>query len=466
MARKNVAMLFAFGVIAAAACDGDDRTPAGTTVPTEAVCGNGVTEEGEACDPYAPNDTWSCPTRQCSNTCACTDEMNVGGGGAGGDGGSGGSPVPGLPIGGDGTIACDAPSGTPGALKLTRIAGNFDQPVLAVAPPGEANRLYVVEQPGRIMLYQDGERSVFLDVTDRVTCCGERGLLGLAFHPDYASNGRFFIHYSDKDTGGDTRLVEYERDPNDADVALPTPVGAPLLTEPQPASNHNGGAIGFSPTDGHLYIALGDGGGGNIQNGQNITTRLGSVLRLDVSTTPAVAAGNYPGGDSYIWDVGLRNPWRASFDACTGDYYIGDVGQNALEEINVEPSGTGHLNFGWALMEASACYQPPSGCDMTGLTLPAAEYSHDGGNCSVTGGYVYRGDAIPWLRGTYFYGDACSGKIWSFVWDGASATDLTDRSTELDSQGNMFISSFGQDASGEIYVVSLNSGELYRVEAE
>jgi glucose/arabinose dehydrogenase len=456
--------------LALMSCSEDETEPVTTgDPPDDPVCGNAEVESGEECDPYAPANTWSCPNRACAEDCTCIDEMGSGGGGMGGSGGTGGEGTgigAGMPIGGTGEVACEPATGTPGALVLEEIVTGFTDPVAAVAPNGEADRLYVVEQPGRIILYEGGSGSVFLDITEKVSSGGERGLLGLAFHPDYTQNGRFWIHYSSAD-GGDTVVEEYARDANDPDAALPDPVGDPLLEVEQPAGNHNGGFIGISPDDDHLYVALGDGGGSGdtYGNGQNIMSRLGGILRLDVSVLPAQPAGNYPGGDAYLWSVGLRNPWRSSFDACTGDLYIGDVGQNAIEEIDVEPAGTAHRNYGWNTMEGSSCYEPATGCDQTGLTLPVTEYPQ-AEECSVTGGYVYRGSAIPWLRGTYFYGDFCTGRIWTFEWDGAAADNLTDRGTELDSLGNIRISSFGQDASGEVYVFDYVEGTLYRVASE
>lgn len=462
-------ILVALTILLAISCDETETVPQTTTTP-DPVCGNAIMETGEACDPYAPAAEWSCPDRACAADCTCTDAMGTGGSaGAGGEGGMGGSAGggvgAGLPVGGDGSYDCDAAAGTPGTLTLTAIATGFDRPVLAIAPDGEADRLYVIEQRGRILLYEGGSATVFLDIEPLVSCCGERGLLGLAFHPDYQTNGRFFVHYSEITSGGDTVVAEYQRDPSDADRALPDPV-ATLLTVDQPAGNHNGGALLISPVDGHLYVALGDGGGGGDQfnNGQNLATRLGGILRIDISQSPAVAAGNYPGGDAYLAMIGLRNPWRASFDACTGDLYIGDVGQSALEEIDIAPAGVLHQNFGWNVMEGTACYDPPTGCDQNGLTLPIAEYSHADNDCSVTGGYVYRGSNIPWLRGTYFYGDYCTGRSWSLSWDGSTAQNLVERSDELGTLGKR-ISSWGQDASGELYVFDLSEGTLFRIDA-
>jgi glucose/arabinose dehydrogenase len=456
------------GAIGACALDDDGKE----TVPpsTSPVCGNAITEAGEDCDRYADPLTWACSlTQGCAADCTCGGEGGAGGTGQGGEAGSGGvgGDGAGLPVGGDGDPSCEAPSGEEGPLALVPIVAGLVKPVLAIAPTGEENRLYIVEQTGTIILYEDGEKKVFLDITDELVCCGERGFLGLAFHPDYAANGRFFVHYSAAG-GGDTAIAEYARDPSDHDKALPDAVGgSPFFTARQPASNHNGGSIHFSPMDGHLYVFLGDGGGGGdtFMNGQNLASNLGKVLRIDVEQSPPAAAGNYPGADPFNWDIGLRNPWRTSFDTCTGDLYIGDVGQNAIEEIDVEPAGMGNRNYGWNIMEGSVCFNPPSDCDTTGLTLPAVVYEQVDGNCSVTGGYVYRGDLVPWLRGTYFYADYCSGRVWTFVWDGTAATAQADRSADLVSTDHQ-ISSFGQDASGEVYVMSYSEGLVLRIESE
>lgn len=359
---------------------------------------------------------------------------------------------------------CSAPAGTAGGMKLTPVAEGLEQPVLVTAPPGDA-RLFVLEQTGRVVLIDGDSQSTFLDLTARLVSGGERGLLGLAFAPDYAQSGRFFVHYSEAGTG-DTRIEEYARSADDPNLAAPDPVGEPLLEVEQPAGNHNGGSIAFDPVDGYLFVALGDGGGANDQygNGQNTQTLLGALLRIDVSTLPyAIPAGNLSGGAPEIFDWGLRNPYRISFDPCTGDRYIGDVGQNLWEEIDVAAASTGPQNWGWNVMEGTHCFQSSS-CDSSPYTPPAVEYAHDQG-CSVTGGYVYRGSELPWLRGAYLYGDYCTGKIWSFRWDGSSATEQTDWSAELGSEGTLLVSSFGQDATGELYVVDYG-GTVYRLEAE
>jgi glucose/arabinose dehydrogenase len=299
-------------------------------------------------------------------------------------------------------------------------------------------------------------------VSERVACCGERGLLGLAFHPGYADNGRFFVNYTNVD--GDTELVELARSA-DPDVASPEPVRV-FFTVDQPFANHNGGMLAFGP-DGYLYVGLGDGGsaGDPQDNAQGLDTKLGKILRIDVDAYPTPPPGNVAGGDPDVWDWGLRNPWRFSFDRATGDLYIGDVGQNALEEIDVEPAGEGGRNYGWRIMEGDRCFRPPSGCDPTGLTPPVVSYDRDLG-CSVTGGYVYRGGALPGLVGRYLYGDYCSNRVFSFRWSGGAAEAHVELTGDLDPEGRIQgLTSFGEDAAGELYVVS-RDGSVFRIEPE
>jgi glucose/arabinose dehydrogenase len=345
------------------------------------------------------------------------------------------------------------------------VASNLNGPLLAKSPPGDSSRLFIVEQGGVIRILQGGQvlSTPFLSVSNIISASGEQGLLGLAFHPDYAQNGRFFVHYSD-DSGGDTVVAEYARSPNNPNVAVSSPV-AVVLTQDQPYANHNGGSIEFG-SDGMLYIALGDGGsGGDPQNnGQNLNSRLGKILRIDVTNLPFTPAGGYPGALPEIWDIGMRNPYRLSFDACTGDLYIGDVGQDSREEIDFEPALQGHKNYGWRLKEGVNCYNPSSNCDPMGITTsPILDYGH-GLGCAVMGGYVYRGSAIPGLRRSYLYGDDCSGRIWRTTVTGGTASPPSELTSDLGSSG-MKISSFGQDAAGEVYVVDLG-GDVYRISPE
>lgn len=349
------------------------------------------------------------------------------------------------------------------ALRLTEIASGLEQPVFVSSPPGD-ERLFIVEQVGRIRILSGGtvRDDAFLDVSDLVSCCGERGLLGLAFHPDYAANGRFFVDYTD--ASGDTVVAEY-RASSDPDVADPEPVRTFLLID-QPFPNHNGGMLAFGP-DGLLYVGMGDGGGGGdpLDQAQDPSSKLGKLLRIDVDTHPEPPPGNYPGADPDVWALGLRNPWRFAFDRATGDLVIADVGQNLFEEIDVAFAGEPGRNFGWPILEATHCYDPPEACETNGLTLPVFEYGRDDG-CSVTGGYVYRGSLIPGLAGRYLFGDYCSNRVWSFVLEEGAAADVVELSDDLDTRALVGgLSSFGEDASGELYVVSL-AGRIFRIDLE
>ena len=366
-----------------------------------------------------------------------------------------------------GASCSDDPSGTTGPVSVTLepVASGLDQPLFVTAPPGDTARVFVLEQSGRIVIVRHDSvlGTPFLDVSALISCCGERGLLGLAFHPQYATNGYFYVNYTN--TAGDTRVMRYHVSAN-ADVADAASASL-VIGQAQPFPNHNGGMLAFGP-DGYLYVGLGDGGSsGDPQgNGQNPNTLLGKILRLDVNAAGApyaIPAGNPFAGQAghrgEVWDLGLRNPWRFSFDRQTGELYIGDVGQNAHEEVDVEPAGGGGRNYGWNTVEGMFCY--PSGgtnCSMTGLTLPVLDYSHSDG-CSITGGYVYRGQRIPSLAGVYFYSDYCSGWIHSFRMSGGQATEHTDWPT-LAPGGN--ISSFGEDGRGELYVVSIGNGTVHR----
>ena len=371
------------------------------------------------------------------------------------------SPTP----GGGGTGDCSATpvAGMP-ALATTRVLAGLTQPVDLTAPRGD-RRLFVVEQPGRIRVVRNGSLlgTPFLDITARVGAGGERGLLGLAFHPQYGTNGRFYVNYTDR--SGDTHIAEFRVSGN-PDAADPGTERLILFVE-QPFTNHNGGQIAFGP-DGRLYIGLGDGGSGGdpFRNGQDLATPLGKMLRIDVdSGSPFAVPPDNPfvgraGALPSIWSYGLRNPWRFSFDRATGDLYIGDVGQGAIEEIDFQPAGRGGDNYGWNVMEGSRCFQPSTGCVRTGLVLPVTEYTHADG-CSVTGGYVYRGCRMPGWAGTYFYGDYCSAFIRSFRIAGGQATEPRDWTSSL--QGDIDqVSSFGQDGEGEVYILD-HDGEVYKI---
>ncbi len=399
-----------------------------------------------------------------------------GGTGAGGSGGTGagatGGGGTGATGGSPGLFDCSAPSGTLN-LTLTSVGDGLSRPVYITSPPGDTARLFVLEQPGRIQILSGGQQTLFLDITDKVNDGGnEQGLLGLAFPADYSTTGKFYVHYTGP--SGEATISEFSVS-SDPDSADPTSEKV-ILTVDEPQDNHNGGAINFGP-DGMLYIGLGDGGGagdahGPTGNGQSTNVLLGKILRIDVNNPGGgkeygIPAGNMSGANTApeLWSYGLRNPWRWSFDACTGDMYIGDVGQGTIEEIDVEPAGKGSgTNYGWRVMEGSSCYNAGT-CDKTGKQLPVTEYTHSAGGCSVTGGYVYRGSKVPALRGTYIYGDYCSKKMWSFQYDGSGAASEQEITGDIGSASIGEISSFGQDATGELYVASFD-GNVYRIDAE
>jgi glucose/arabinose dehydrogenase/putative cell wall-binding protein len=344
-------------------------------------------------------------------------------------------------------------------LRRELVVGGLDTPLELTAPPGD-DRLFIAERGGRVRVVVDGRLETFLDIRDRVRADGERGLLGLAFPPDFAASGRFFVHYN-RALDGDTVLAEYRRSASDPDRAVTSDELIQLRVD-QPAANHNGGTITFGP-DGMLYLFLGDGGGAGdrFDNAQDPGALLGSVLRLDVSRTgtyrvPAdnpFASGS--GGAPEVWHYGVRNPYRASFDAVTGSLLIADVGQSQWEEVDAVSAAARGLNFGWPIMEGDHCFEG-SDCDPTGLVRPVLEYSHDEG-CSITGGHVYRGH-IGMLRGHYVYGDFCSGMVRSFRLSDGQAIERTDWTDQL---GGGSIFSFGRDASGEVYV--LTGSSVFRV---
>lgn len=331
------------------------------------------------------------------------------------------------------------------ALRLEKVVSGLESPVFVTAAPGEPSRLYIVEQAGLIRVLERGKllQAPFLDIRSLTDADGERGLLGLAFDPGYATNHRYYVDYTDE--RGNTNVVSLlARGGRTVAGSLHR-----LLFVKQPYPNHNGGMVAMGP-DRALYVGMGDGGSsGDPENrAQNPKSRLGKLLRIDVRH----------GGRVTLAALGLRNPWRFSFDRANGDLYIGDVGQDAHEEIDYVPAGTKELlNFGWRVYEASESYQPGK-LGPGRLTAPIAEYGH-GPGCSVTGGYVYRGHAVPDAVGRYFYGDYCSGAIWSLTVRGGRSTG---QRKEPFSVSNL--SSFGQDAAGELYLVSLD-GVVYRLTA-
>jgi len=370
------------------------------------------------------------------------------------------------------------PPGTPPAiaLRLERIdAGlSLNFPLFLTAPPGDTDRLFVVERGGVIKVVDRATNALigtFLDIRNLVvSTAGERGLLGLAFDPQYSTNRRFYVSYTD--ANGTSVVARYLADPNNPDIALTT-ADRTIITVAQPFDNHNGGMIAFGP-DNFLYFGLGDGGsGGDPGNrAQNPGELLGKLLRIDVSLAApapqpayAIPSGNpcvgQAGVREEIWSIGLRNPWRYSFDRQSGDLYIADVGQSAREEVNVSTSAGGAgrgINYGWNVMEGSLCFPPGAACSSAGLALPAIEYDHTNG-CSITGGYVYRGAAVPVLQGTYFYSDFCTGFVRSFRLASGMVTEHADWPL-LRPGGN--ITSFGEDAAGELYVIT-SGGGLFRI---
>jgi len=354
----------------------------------------------------------------------------------------------------------------PPPLAVEPIADGLAAPISIAAAPG--GWLLVNEQAGRVVAVhpERGERAVTLDITDRVLGEGERGLLGLVLHPDWPAEARGFVHYSDRN--GNTVISELSGS-QDGDGAplLDAASEQVLLQVQQPFANHNGGQLAFGP-DGYLWLGLGDGGSGGdpLGNGQNLDTLLGSILRLDVSASGAYAVpADNPfasgGGAPEIYLVGLRNPWRFSFDAATGALWVADVGQNAYEEINrLDPATSAGANLGWNRMEATHCFA--AGCSADGLVLPLAEYGHDLG-CSVTGGYVYRGSTIDGLAGWYLFSDYCSGVLFGVASDAGAPTDGSALAPRVLLEVGAPISSFGQADDGELYVASIGTGVLYRI---
>jgi glucose/arabinose dehydrogenase len=350
-------------------------------------------------------------------------------------------------------------------VSLIHIASGFDKPLHLMHAGDGSKRLFIVEQAGRIIVLKGGERRIFLDIRDQVSAGGEKGLLSVAFHPLFAQNGRFFVNYT---AGGllGLRTVVSEFHALNKDIADAASERV-ILTVAQPYPNHNGGQIAFGP-DGYLYIGMGDGGWANDPkgHGQNPGTLLGSILRIDVDGRYAGTSYRVPADNPFvgrkgmrpeIWAYGLRNPWRFSFDVETGRWFAGDVGQDRREEIDLIEKGR---NYGWNIMEGFICTPGVNPeCESTGLSPPVIDYGHDQG-CSITGGYVYRGEAVPALIGAYVYGDYCSGRVWALRLD-EKGNVRTNRPL-LDTDAN--ISSFGVDESGELYIVDLR-GTVFRLAA-
>lgn len=352
------------------------------------------------------------------------------------------------------------------ALVLT--AGGFIHP-LGIAHAGDGSgRIFIVEQGGLIKIIRNGTvlPAPFLDVSARLkSSIGEQGLLGMAFTPGYGTaTSTLYTNYTGTSGVGDTVISRFttSSDPDIADLSTEEV----LLTVLQPFTNHNGGQLAFGP-DGYLYIGTGDGGSGGdpLNQAQNTLSLLGKMLRIDVRTQPSgytIPSGNpFAGNAAYrpeIWAMGLRNPWRFSFDRVTGDLFIADVGQGAYEEVNYQAAASaGGENYGWNIMEGMHCYNAVS-CDQTGLTLPITEYDHSAGDCSITGGMVYRGSAIPDLQGVYLYGDLCTGRIWGLRLSGTAVVE-----NRLLLETGFTISTFGEDEAGNVYVADYTNGSIYRI---
>jgi len=399
-------------------------------------------------------------------------------------------PVPGAAV----SANCEPPQGAAPTLALQSV-GNFNQPLYVTGVPGDDSRLFVMEKAGTVRVLVNGQLQAapFIDVTSMVTNNGEMGLLGLAFHPDYANNGLFYLHFSSNASqglpaSGDTVVAEFKAN---ADRSAADPASRRiLLTTAGLEPNHNGGQLAFGP-DNFLYFGLGDGGGGDDQhgtpgNGQSLNTLNAKILRLDplgrdVNNAYSIPAGNLvaPAGQQArpeIWAYGLRNPWRFSFDPCNGDLYIGDVGQNTLEEIDYLPAAADRTiasgtNFGWRLMEGPNCRPGDTVCNQQtqaqmNLKLPVDSYGRGVGQ-SVTGGYVYRGSALPGLRGTYIYADYMSARFFSFRMQDGAIADRTEITNQMRPATGAIdnIASFGTDNAGELYVAAFTPGAVYRVVA-
>jgi hypothetical protein len=360
-------------------------------------------------------------------------------------------------------IACGIHRGSAQSITLSTevVAQGLNQPVYVTAPSGD-QRLFIVEQPGRIRIVENGKLldKPFLDIRSKVGCCDERGLLSVAFHPQYRANGLLFVDYTDKH--GDTRIERYSVSPVDRNTADPASAKL-ILTIDQPYANHNGGLNLFGP-DGMLYIGMGDGGAQRDPrgNGQNRNVLLGKLLRINVDRgDPYSIPGGNPfaagGGKPEIWALGLRNPWRFAFDQTSGLLYIADVGQDRYEELNISPVTAAGVNYGWSTMDGNGCLRNAD-CSTAGMQTPALVYEHTDGNCSIIGGFVYRGRKIPEIQGQYFYSDYCNSWVKSVSF--ANGHVGQPRQWMSRSLGN--IVSFGEDAQGELYICSQN-GRVYRI---
>lgn len=385
------------------------------------------------------------------------------------------------------TANCAAAEGPVPTLALEEVAtAGLEEPIFVTGAPGDDSRLFVLERAGRVRVIVDGQlqEEPFIDISSQVTTTFECGLLGMAFHPDYATNGLFYLHFSTAGGNGltacDGVVAEFQANADNRSTANAASQRQVLVVD-QPQQNHNGGMITFGP-DRQLWLGFGDGGNGNDVgaghapggNGQALNTPLGKMLRIDVDARDVggaygISSGNMAGDgiNPEIWALGLRNPWRFSFDACNGDLYIADVGQSALEEVDYLPANSpAGTNFGWPVMEASQCGPQGAGCDPNDqrFTRPIDEYPPNVGR-SITGGYVYRGSSIPGLRGNYLYADYASGRFFRFRVENGQVADRVEITAELTPVGGSgnSVASFGQDNAGEVYVVSFDPSGVFRV---
>jgi glucose/arabinose dehydrogenase len=359
-----------------------------------------------------------------------------------------------MAAGSDSGACGDTPS-----LKLTSVASGLTNPTFVAAAPGDSTRLFVLERAGAVRVVKGGALAPtpFLDLRASTASAGDDdGLLGLAFHPDYATNGRFFVHYSD--LSHNLMVEEYAR--ADADTAAPA-VTQSFVHVANPAQARYGGMLAFGP-DGYLYIGVGDGAatGDPQHNALNLSLEFGKLLRIDVDHFPAAPAGNLIGAnvDPQIWDYGLREPWRFSFDAQTHELYLADVGHPTYQSIHIEPAGSGGHNYGWSTVSGAHC--TAAGCDQTGITLPTVERK---GGC-VIGGYVYRGTKNACLAGWYVYGDYCTGRVRGLVWNGSAVTTDVDLTPSIEGSFSQ-PSSFGVDSDGELYLVDYGGGAILRFDS-
>lgn len=351
-------------------------------------------------------------------------------------------------------------------FALRQIAGGLSMPT-SIAHANDS-RIFVTLQRGQVVIY-DGTRILptpFLDIQSIVSCCDERGLLGIAFHPQYRDNGLFFVYYTDRTSNFNVTIARYKVSASDPNRADPNSAQILLAIDHHQFGNHNGGQLQFGP-DGYLYAGTGDGGnrGDSLGNAQKLSALLGKLLRIDVdSGSPYAIPPSNPfvsrtdDTKKEIWAYGLRNPWRFSFDRDTGDLWIADVGQDAWEEIDLQPATSiGGENYGWNRTEGKHCYPPGSSCNLSLYTMPILEYDHSGSQCSLTGGYRYRGSRFPRMQGLYIYGDYCSGTISAAMQQGSGWTTRPLIATAFP------ISTFGEDANGEIYVANYGGGVIYQI---